>query len=107
TYTDNSGKEITELKEISYWVGFVDSASWSQDEAGIGIFAHGKLAQDRPFFFRLKGSEIFTRYMYGVIEADWIDELDEDVISTDRTTLNWEYPGFESFLKWGAIETVS
>ncbi|EMI6045536.1 DNA mismatch repair protein [Acinetobacter baumannii] len=105
TYTDNSGKEITELKEISYWVGFVDSASWSQDEAGIGIFAHGKLAQDRPFFFRLKGSEIFTRYMYGVIEADWIDELDEDVISTDRTTLNWEYPGFESFLKWGAIET--
>ncbi|MFY2513291.1 ATP-binding protein [Acinetobacter soli] len=107
TYIDNNGEEITEFKEISYWVGFVDSASWSQDEAGIGIFAHGKLAQDRPFFFRLKGSEIFTRYMYGVIEADWIDELDEDIISTDRTTLNWEYPGFESFLKWGMSETRS
>lgn len=105
TYTDHEGKEVTDLKEISYWIGFVDSATWSQDEAGIGIFAHGKLAQDRPFFFKIKGSEIFTRYMYGVIEADWIDELDEDIISTDRTTLNWEYPGFESFLKWGVTET--
>jgi len=107
TYENNNGEKVTESKDINYWVGFVDSASWSQDEAGIGIFAHGKLAQDRPFFFKIKGSEIFTRYMYGVIEADWIDELDEDIISTDRTTLNWEYPGFESFLNWGATETRS
>lgn len=104
-YTNANNEEVTELKEIKYWVGFVDSASWSQEEAGIGIFAHGKLAQDRPFFFKLKGSEIFTRYMYGVIEADWIDEFKDDIISTDRTTLNWEYPGFESFLNWGATET--
>jgi hypothetical protein len=105
TYTNVNNEEVTELKEIKYWVGFVDSATWSQEEAGIGIFAHGKLAQDRPFFFKLKGSEIFTRYMYGVIEADWIDEFKDDIISTDRTTLNWEYPGFESFLNWGATET--
>ncbi|MEQ1078207.1 ATP-binding protein [Acinetobacter johnsonii] len=104
-YTNAKNEEVTELKEIKYWVGFVDSATWSQEEAGIGIFAHGKLAQDRPFFFKLKGSEIFTRYMYGVIEADWIDEFKDDIISTDRTTLNWEYPGFESFLNWGATET--
>lgn len=104
-YTNANNEEVTELKEIKYWVGFVDSATWSQEEAGIGIFAHGKLAQDRPFFFKLKGSEIFTRYMYGVIEADWIDEFKDDIISTDRTTLNWEYPGFESFLNWGATET--
>ncbi|MEJ5136969.1 MULTISPECIES: ATP-binding protein [Acinetobacter] len=104
-YIDSNNQEIIELKEIKYWIGFVDSAKWSQDEAGIGIFAHGKLAQDRPFFFKLKGSEIFTRYMYGVIEADWIDEFKEDIISTDRTTLNWEYPGLDSFLEWGATET--
>ncbi|MGE8542732.1 MAG: ATP-binding protein [Acinetobacter johnsonii] len=104
-YINENNEEITELKEIKYWIGFVESATWSQDEAGIGIFAHGKLAQDRPFFFKIKGSEIFTRYMYGVIEADWIDEFKEDIISTDRTTLNWEYPGLESFLNWGATET--
>ncbi len=105
-YINENNEEITELKEIKYWIGFVESATWSQDEAGIGIFAHGKLAQDRPFFFKIKGSEIFTRYMYGVIEADWIDEFKEDIISTDRTTLNWEYPGLESFLNWGATETA-
>ncbi|WP_199777294.1 hypothetical protein, partial [Cronobacter sakazakii] len=77
-------------REIKFWVGFVYSADWPQDEAGVGVYAHGKIAQDRPFFFSVKGKEIYTRYMYGVVEADWLDELDEDVISTDRTTINWE-----------------
>lgn len=77
-------------REIRFWVGFVYSAEWPQDEAGVGVYAHGKIAQDRPFFFSVKGKEIYTRYMYGVVEADWLDELSEDVISTDRTTINWE-----------------
>ncbi|HHK5723017.1 TPA: ATP-binding protein [Serratia marcescens] len=77
-------------RTISFWAGFVSSAEWPQDEAGVGVYAHGKIAQDRPFFFSVKGKEIYTRYMYAVVEADWLDELDEDVISTDRTTINWE-----------------
>lgn len=77
-------------REIRFWVGFVYSAEWPQDEAGVGVYAHGKIAQDRPFFFSVKGKEIYTRYMYGVVEADWLDELGEDVISTDRTSINWE-----------------
>lgn len=77
-------------REIRHWVGFVYSAEWPQDEAGVGVYAHGKIAQDRPFFFKVKGKEIYTRYMYGVIEADWLDELSEDVISTDRTSINWD-----------------
>ncbi|POT24799.1 hypothetical protein C3433_21245 [Citrobacter freundii] len=77
-------------REIRFWVGFVYSAEWPQDEAGVGVYAHGKIAQDRPFFFSVKGKEIYTRYMYGVVEADWLDELSEDVISTDRTSINWE-----------------
>ncbi|MGX9309644.1 ATP-binding protein [Pantoea ananatis] len=75
---------------VRYWAGFIYSADWPQDEAGVGVYAHGKIAQDRPFFFKVKGKEIYTRYMYGVIEADWLDELEDDVISTDRTTINWE-----------------
>jgi hypothetical protein len=89
-------------KEIRYWVGFVSEAKWSHDQAGVGIYAHGKIAQDRPFFFRNKGNEIFTRYMYAVIEADWIDELEHDAISTDRTTIDWDDDAFEGFFKWGA-----
>jgi hypothetical protein len=81
---------LSDGREIKYWIGFVESASWPQDQAGIGVYAHGKIAQDRPFVFGLKGREIYTRYMFGVVEADWLDELDKDIISTDRTSVNWE-----------------
>lgn len=77
-------------ESVRYWVGFVKSADWPQDDAGVGVYAHGKLAQDRPFTFGLKGREIFTRYMFAVVEADWLDELDADLISTDRTSIDWE-----------------
>lgn len=76
-------------RNVRHWVGFVKEAEWPQDQAGVGVYAHGKIAQDRPFVFGLKGREISTRYMYGVIEADWLDELDEDIVSTDRTSINW------------------
>ena len=88
-------------KNVKYWVGFVENAEWPQDEAGIGIYAHGKIAQDRPFTFGSKGREIFTRYMYGVVEADWLDELEQDLISTDRTSLNWDADELTELRDWG------
>lgn len=88
-------------KEVRYWVGFVKSADWPQDEAGVGVYLHGKIAQDRPFTFGLKGKEIFTRYMYGVVEADWLDELPDDVVSTDRTSIDWETDDTEKLYNWG------
>ena len=88
-------------RTIKHWVGFVEQAEWPQDQAGVGVYAHGKIAQDRPFVFGLKGREISTRYMYGVIEADWLDELDEDVVSTDRTSIDWENDDTEEMYKWG------
>lgn len=90
-----------EERAVRYWVGFVEQAEWPQDQAGVGVYAHGKIAQDRPFVFGLKGREISTRYMYGVIEADWLDELDEDVVSTDRTSINWENDATEPMYEWG------
>ncbi|MGG4774492.1 ATP-binding protein [Paenalcaligenes sp. Me52] len=87
---------------VKFWVGFVKSASWPHEEAGVGVYAHGKIAQDRPFFFGVKGREIFSRYMYAVVEADWIDELKQDTISTDRTSVNWEDADLESLHTWGA-----
>lgn len=97
--SDNSPIRIS--KTIKSWVGFTANADQSQDQSGIGVFAHGKLAQDRPFTFGSKGLEIKTRYMYGVIEADWIDELEEDIISTDRTSIDWDYYGVSDFYDWG------
>ncbi|EPJ6838999.1 ATP-binding protein [Stenotrophomonas maltophilia] len=88
-------------KTIKHWVGFVKNADWPQDEAGVGVYAHGKIAQDRPFVFGVKGNEIFTRYMLGFVEADWLDELNADIISTDRTTINWDAPEVRELFDYG------
>lgn len=88
-------------KEIKYWVGFVKKAEWPAEEAGVGVYAHGKIAQDRPFAFGDKGNEIWVRYMYAVIEADWIDELSKDLVSTDRTSVDWEMTETQELHKWG------
>ena len=88
-------------REVRAWAGFAGKASWPQDAAGVGVYAHGKIAQDRPFFFGVKGKEIWTRYMYAVVEADWLDELPEDLISTDRTSVNWDSAEVQDLFIWG------
>src|SRR5436305_10312552 len=93
--------EMVDGREVRSWAGFVKSASWPQDQAGVGVYSHGKIAQDRPFTFGVKGKEIFTRYMFGVVEADWLDEFGADLISTDRTSVNWDAPETEHLHEWG------
>jgi hypothetical protein len=93
--------EMVGEREVKYWVGFVKKADWPADQAGVGVYSHGKIAQDRPFNFGVKGKEIFARYMFGVVEAEWLDELETDVISTDRTSVNWELPETKLLYDWG------
>lgn len=88
-------------REVRFWAGFVKEAEWPQDQAGVGVYAHGKIAQDRPFTFGAKGHEIWSRYMYGVVEADWLDEFPEDLISTDRTSVNWDADEVRELYEWG------
>lgn len=90
-------------REIRYWIGFVKlkDQDWSIENAGVGVYAHGKIVQDQPFFFGVKGKEILSRYMYGVIEADWLDELPEDVVSTDRRSVDWSSEFTADLHEWG------
>ena len=91
-------------RPIRWWAGFVLKADWPADQAGVGVFAHGKIAQDRPFFFGAKGKEIYQRYLYAVVEADWLDELDHDLVSTDRTSIDWSDAEASDLLEWGRKE---
>lgn len=102
SFTVTLGDGQKSVRNIRFWVGFVKEASWPVEQSGVGVYAHGKIAQDRPFFFEVKGLEISTRYLYAQIEADWIDELDEDVISTDRTSIDWDNDAFNEFKEWGS-----
>jgi len=90
-------------RQVRYWIKFVSlqGSDWSIENAGIGVYAHGKIAQDRPFFFDVKGKEILSRYLYGVIEADWLDELPNDVVSTDRRSIDWDTDDTIPFQQWG------
>jgi len=55
---------------------------------GIVLFSRNKLVNLPEYFSDSTSSHIFS-YLTGWLEVDFIDELSEDVISTDRQSLNW------------------
>jgi len=63
---------------------------------GITLFSRGKLV-NAPEFFSSSTSSHFYQYLTGWISADFIDLLDEDVISTNRQSIDWEHPEMEKF----------
>ena len=58
---------------------------------GVTLFAHGRLV-NAPEFFGVGESSHGYSYFTGWLNVDFIDELEEDVISTDRQSLNWDLP---------------
>lgn len=63
---------------------------------GVSLFSRGKLV-NAPEYFSESTSSHFYQYLTGWIEADFIDLLDEDVISTNRQALNWDHPEMSKF----------
>lgn len=63
---------------------------------GIALFSRGKLV-NAPEYFSDSTSSHFYQYLTGWIKADFIDLLDEDVISTNRQALNWDHPEMADF----------
>ena len=92
-------------KRIYYWVGFIDltkkNVDWPVEKAGVAVYAHNKLAQERPFFFGVKGKEILSRYMVANIFVDWLDEFSSDMSSTDRSSINWQATETKPLWEWG------
>lgn len=66
---------------------------------GITIFSRGKLV-NAPEFFSHSTSSHFYQYLTGWIKADFIDLLDEDVISTNRQAINWEHEKMVDLREW-------
>ncbi|UBH05861.1 hypothetical protein K8P10_001372 [Leucobacter sp. Psy1] len=62
-----------------------------QELRGITLYVNGRLAND-PEFFGVSESSYAFSYLTGYIDADYLDELSEDVISTDRRSISWELP---------------
>jgi uncharacterized protein (TIGR02391 family) len=76
-----SGKLMTAIKPISPVSGL----------RGITLFSRQKLV-NAPEFFSSSASSHFYQYLTGWVSVDFIDDLEEDVISTNRQSLNWDNP---------------
>ncbi|MCO2097517.1 TIGR02391 family protein [Pseudomonas aeruginosa] len=66
---------------------------------GISIFSRGKLV-NAPEFFSSSTSSHFYQYLTGWIRADFVDELEEDVISTNRQSINWDNEDMAEFRRF-------
>lgn len=56
---------------------------------GITLYANGRMV-NLPEFFGATESSHFFSYLSGYLDVDFIDTWVEDVISTDRQSLDWE-----------------
>src|SRR5690606_29064569 len=56
---------------------------------GIYLTSRGKIVNTADFY-GARDNDQFHSYVTGYLEVDFIDDFDEDVISTDRLSLNWE-----------------
>lgn len=59
---------------------------------GITLFANGRLV-NAPEFFGRSESNYFYSYVTGWLNVDFVDNWDDDVISTNRQSLNWDLDG--------------
>lgn len=58
---------------------------------GIALFSRKKLVNNPEYFSDSTSSHFFS-YLTGWLEVDFIDELEDDVIATNRQSLNWGHP---------------
>lgn len=58
---------------------------------GITLYAHGRMV-NAPEFFGVGESTHFYSYLTGWLDVDFVDEQEEDIISTDRQSLSWDLP---------------
>lgn len=65
-----------------------------QDLRGITLYVNGRLANIPGFFGVSEAGHTFS-YISGWIDADYIDEFDKDLISTDRQSISWDLPEAE------------
>jgi hypothetical protein len=94
-------------KTVKYGYAFTKGTIKNSEMQGFTVLVHGKTAQAPPFFFRVESTatgQHATRYVSGVIEADFLDDAidsQSDVISTDRQEIDWDHVACKELLEWG------
>ena len=85
---------------IKGWIGTVELPSQLNDETnGIVVFAKGKLIEEN-LLPEMDDSRLFTEYIVGEIDADFmdLDEL-EDIVTSNRQSVKRDDPRYDSLSK--------
>lgn len=96
-------ESISSGKQVKWKVCFHKTPIDEEELCGISVFANGKLAQ-KPFFFNLSGGlggQHGQEYISGSVQADYMDQLKDDVIATERQRVNWEHAELIPLETWG------
>jgi hypothetical protein len=99
----HEGVEKVGEDEISWRIRFRKEPIGDEEFRGVAVFCGIKVAQT-PFFFELSGGlsgQHGQQYMFGYVRADFIDQLGDDIITTERQRINWEHEGAQALLNWG------
>ena len=99
----NVGHELVGADQISWRVRFTKVPIGTDELRGISVFCGIKLAQS-PFFFNLSGGlsgQHGQQYVSGQVQADYLDKLPSDVITTERQRINWELEPCKPLEDWG------
>ena len=77
-------------------VVFASQKPLPADLRGVAIYVNGRLANEGEFYGVPESSQSMS-YITGYVDADFIDDMEEDVISTDRRSLSWGNPALDDF----------
>jgi len=101
---DRWGEEtVAEGQRIRWRIRFCEKPIETDELRGISVFCGAKVAQT-PFFFHLAGGlggQHGQQYMFGMVKADYLDQLQADIITTERQRINWEVSEAVPLLEWG------
>jgi len=92
--------------ELRWWIGFTETPVRDELLQGVSVLVRGKQAQ-RPFKFERTGGmsgQLGYEYLVGEVHADWIDAgtaEEDDLIASNRDTLQLEDPRLQPFIDWG------
>ena len=97
------GKEKVGEHDVRWRFRFYEEPIADEELRGISVFAGDKMVQ-APFFFNITRGltgQHGQQYISGQIQADYIDEQEEDLTAPERQRINWEHSATTPLLEWG------
>lgn len=88
--TDEFGDDFDFHSQINGKIFTLETPIKDSEMKGVYLTSRGKIVNVASFY-GLRDTDQFHSYVTGYLEVDFIDELEEDLISTDRQSLNWEH----------------